>query len=209
MHYLCALKHGKQVQNNILALTQPLLMVSVQTIVTPKYNKMVQKIFLTMLGLLLIGVAANAQSKYNQSDFKSKPIWISMMNDPNVNYYEAVEAFNVYFSKHLMPRIEEEEMGKEGYKATSVKSREEEEREREEREEIAAANKGKKRLKKTYEGINRLEMAMAVKKFKQWMRTEKSWVQPDGRVLSEQEKQAIVDKQQQELQEIERKNGKK
>jgi hypothetical protein len=34
-------------------------------------------------------------------------------------------------------------------------------------------------------------------------------VQPDGRVLSEQEKQAIVDKQQQELQEIERKNGKK
>ena len=184
-------------------------MVSVQTIVTPKYNKMVQKIFLTMLGLLLIGVAANAQSKYNQSDFKSKPIWISMMNDPNVNYYEAVEAFNVYFSKHLMPRIEEEEMGKEGYKATSVKSREEEEREREEREEIAAANKGKKRLKKTYEGINRLEMAMAVKKFKQWMLTEKSWVQPDGRVLSEQEKQAIVDKQQQELQEIERKNGKK
>ncbi|MBK9462340.1 MAG: hypothetical protein IPN94_23690 [Sphingobacteriales bacterium] len=169
---------------------------------------MVQKIFLTMLGLLLIGVAANAQSKYKQSDFKSKPIWISMMNDLNVNYYEAVEAFIVYFSKHLMPRIEEEEMGKEGYKATSVKSREEEEREREEREEIAEANKGKKHLKKTYEGINRLEMAMAVKKFKQWMLTEKSWVQPDGRCLSEQENKAIVDKQQQELQEIERKTAK-
>lgn len=189
---------------------QLLLAIPVQTNSTLKHNKMVQKVFLTMLGLLLIGTSANAQSKYKQSDFKSKPIWISMMNDPNVNYYEAVEAFNVYFSKHLMPRIEEEEMGKQqGYKATSVKSHEEEEREREEREEVAAANNGKKHLKKTYEGINRLEMAMAVKAFKQWMRTEKSWVQPDGSILSEQEKQAIIDKQQQELKEIERKNGKK
>ncbi len=169
---------------------------------------MKQLAYLVLLVICGVAQQSNAQNiVYDKSLFASKPLWIQMMDDPNVNYYEAIDAFNTYFSNHFMPRIEEEEMGKEGYK-NDIKSREEHEREREEQEEAEALNTGKKHLKKSYEGMNPLEMAMAVKRFKQWMRTEKSWVQPDGSILSEQEKQAIVDKQQQELKEIERKNGK-
>lgn len=160
---------------------------------------------------LLLALCTFAKHLQAQSDskYRKTALWIAMMEDPNINYYEAIKAFNMYFERHKMPRIEEEEMGKEGYAYPSLKSREEEERERQEEKEIEAANAGSLFLKKNYEGMPPSEMAMQVRKFKQWRQTEQSWVQEDGHILSQTERQAIIDKQQAELKEIERKNGKK
>lgn len=164
------------------------------------------KPFYVLLALFLGGMSVQAQSDIN---YRKTAVWIDMMEDPNVNYYEAIKAFNAYFERHKMPRIEEEEMGKEGYAYPSLKSKEEEARERQEEKEIEAANEGRFFLKKNYEGMERSDMAMQVRKFKQWRQTELSWVQADGHILSQAERQAIVDKQQAELKEIERKNGRK
>lgn len=166
---------------------------------------MFSKIFL-ILALFLCGISVQAQT---DSKYRKSAVWIDMMEDPNVNYYEAIKAFNAYFERHKMPRIEEEEMGKEGYAYPSLKSKEEEARERQEEKEIEAANAGHFFLKKNYEGMERSAMAMQVRKFKQWVQTEQSWVQADGRILSQAERQAIIDRQQAELKEIERKNGRK
>ncbi len=163
-----------------------------------------QKIIL-LLAFSLLGLSLSAQS---EAKYRKTALWIDMMEDANVNYFEAIKAFNAYFERHKMPRIEEEEMGKDGYAYPSLKSREEEARERQEEAEVEAANEGRIFLKKTYEGMNWMDMAMQVRKFKQWTKTEQSWVQPDGRILSEGERQAIVDKQQAELKEVEIKNKK-
>lgn len=164
------------------------------------------KPFYLLLVLLFWGICVQAQ---NDTKYRKTAVWIDMMEDPNVNYYEAIKAFNAYFERHKMPRIEEEEMGKEGYAYPSLKSKEEEARERQEEREIEAANEGRFFLKKNYEGMAHSVMAMQVRKFKQWVQTEQSWVQADGRILSQEERQAIIDKQQAELKEIERKNGRK
>src|SRR5690348_1144632 len=37
-----------------------------------------------------------------------KPAWIAMMDDPNVNYYEAVKQFDLYWKTREKPVVENE-----------------------------------------------------------------------------------------------------
>ncbi|MBK8472461.1 MAG: hypothetical protein IPL33_09995 [Sphingobacteriales bacterium] len=64
---------------------------------------MLNKILFLMLTILSINAALHAQKVYDKSLFASQPIWIEMMDDPNVNYYEAVEAFNTYWKGRKIP----------------------------------------------------------------------------------------------------------
>ena len=49
--------------------------------------------------LVLTPAISNAQvSTATKSDYKNNPVWISMMNDPNANYYETVKAFREFFN---------------------------------------------------------------------------------------------------------------
>lgn len=119
-----------------------------------------------------------------QEKKSNDPIWYVMMQDPKVNFREAVQAYEKYWEASKLPRLRElHEMEEDKYK-------------------------------KYFVGLNQADMQEYVrilllnKTFESWMQEEASWVQPDGRVLSQAEKQAIIDKQRAELKAIERKNGK-
>jgi hypothetical protein len=110
------------------------------------------------------------------------PEWYTMMKDPKVNYYKAVEVYEKYWEGKKMPPnkdARQTEEYKTFFAAMSVAERQE------------------------YERIFLLN-----KEFKHWRRTEEQWVQPDGHILSLEEKQRIIDQQQRDLQDEEQKNKK-
>ena len=55
------------------------------------------KAMLTLLPIIILGTFASAQeTKTKKDSTPPPPSWITMMDDPDVNYYEAVKAFNEY-----------------------------------------------------------------------------------------------------------------
>jgi hypothetical protein len=136
------------------------------------------KLSLVAAFMLLTTIHLTAQSK-------TDPTWYTMMQDPKVNYYKAVAAYETYWKGKKMPRSHEQNEAEEEL----------------ERDDIF---KGMKLAEKqVFQHILVLN-----KEFVEWMRQEASWVQPDGSLLSLNERQALLDKQRQELKAIEAKNGK-
>lgn len=113
-------------------------------------------------------------------DYTKEPVWIKMKEDPNVNYYEAVKAFEEYWKDKIEPE-EESELITEG-KITEEKARQL----KAERASWTQAQRNEYELLK-YE----------FKRFKQWKRDVQPYIQSDGRILTEQEKMDIYNKQQQ------------
>ncbi len=62
------------------------------------------KILLVILLACLLAFTAQSQTDYKRKDYSSKPLWIKMMNDTTVNYYETVKAFRVYFKRRPLPK---------------------------------------------------------------------------------------------------------
>jgi hypothetical protein len=125
--------------------------------------------------------SANAQEKKtdSRSDDKINPNWITMMQDPQVNYYEAVKAFEAYWDGKIEPE-EEEELITEG-KITSAEA-----------ESLRVVRASWTQVQRNeYEYIK-----YQFKRFKDWKRTVFPFVQSDGRILSEQERLEIFQKQQ-------------
>lgn len=122
-----------------------------------------------------------------------------MMDDPNANYYEALKAYEEYWKTHPMPMEEEEEM--EG--ALPEKGVSEKEMKREERERERELERRKKLRGADLEVAEYLKYQN--KRFKNWAREVKPWVQEDGRILTDEERTAIWKKQQEELRQQESK----
>ena len=133
------------------------------------------------------------------SDHQNNPAWVQMMSDPNVNYYEAVKAFDEYW-KHLeMPEEEDEKMGKlNKYVNNREQTKAEYERQQKQKIEAEGAN-----IILTEAEMKELEwkreMTYQVKRFKDWKRTVKPYVQNDGRILNEEERMKIYEQRQDEL----------
>lgn len=132
--------------------------------------------------LLFYSAALHAQEKKTEAreniDYSKEPVWIKMIDDPQVNYYEAIEAFEAFWKGKIEPE-EEKELIMEG-KLT-------------ERE----ANKMRKE-RATWTPAQLQEyvtMKYQFKRFKQWKRDVFPYVQSDGRILSEQERMEIYNKQ--------------
>lgn len=126
---------------------------------------------------LLAGTYCMAQQK--NLNWRTDATWVKMIDDPNVNYYEAIKTYNEYWKTHTKPVEQEDnkaELDKSGEKPTArpVPTREE----------------------KIYED----EMTYQVKRFETWMREEKPFVQENGRILTQQERNEIWKKQQEEKQ---------
>lgn len=136
-----------------------------------------------------------AQSKYTKAQMKRNPVWIQMMQDPNANFYETVEAFRVFWKGKELPKEAWESHEGDNFERELGLEEEEDKRERE-----------KEREKREDKSV---EYMFEVKQFRGWYTDAKPWVQEDGHILTETERQAIIDKQQAELKEVERKNGKK
>jgi hypothetical protein len=150
-------------------------------------------IVLTISQCLFSLLALHAQNSDNKSigSISDNPQWIKMMDDPKTNYYEAVKTYEEYWKHHVKPAGEEEEM-KEGEKSAGERKRESKRDEK----------KGAKIILTTEELKIKNEeetMKYQVKRFEQWMREVKPFVQEDGRILTDRERMDIWNKQQEEI----------
>jgi len=160
-------------------------------------------LLMVFFGLLKLNTIQAQNNIDTNRDYKNTPVWITMMDDPNVNYFEAIKAYEVYWKNHQKPKGEEEEMAMmaalTGEKMTKKQLRKKEEIEKEQKKE-AEKSASKKYSKKEQLAISEKEnMKYQIKRFENWMLDVKPFVQEDGRILTEQEKQAIWLKQQEEL----------
>src|SRR6478752_1476886 len=66
---------------------------------------------MVVLLLLLCGVGHQvlAQEGNSEKDYKKNARWIQMMDDPNVNFYEAEKAFNIFWEDRGEPEKEQGE----------------------------------------------------------------------------------------------------
>lgn len=128
--------------------------------------------FLFLLALLPLTLAAGAQNKTKAPDYSKKPYWIDMIKDPNVNYFEAVKAYDTFWKGKEKPAEEDQLIGQEKEAKSKKKKREEME---------------EKELYRKY--------ALECKKFEHWKRTVKPYVQADGHILTQEEQLKIWEEQ--------------
>lgn len=157
-----------------------------------------------ILILLANGIfSASTAQTAKGSDYPLNPVWVQMMSDPNVNYYVAVKTYEDYWKDKKKPNAESEEMEQMAKKNHSGKMSDKERKEldKEEREhKRELARESKKTL--TEADMKQLEwkreMTYQCKRFEDWMRTVKPFVQNDGRILTEEERMKIYEQRQQE-----------
>ncbi len=134
--------------------------------------------------------AQEDKAKHSTRYYAKHPMWIEMMNDANANYYETIKAFKAYWQKRELPK-EAFDIGEDAFeKEMGLMEKEGEENDKDKKKE-------------------RISYAAEVRAFKGWMQSNQAWVKPDGFIMTEQERQDLIKKQQEELKEIELKNGKK
>lgn len=123
-----------------------------------------------LLTLLLGTQQAVAQKVKAQivPDYSSHPYWITMMDDPSVNYFEAVKAYDAYWTKHEKP-LDEEKLMTSGTEAVKEHQKKLSKRERKKQDEEQL-------------------LAFQSKRFEHWLEMMKPYVQDDGRILSPAER---------------------
>jgi hypothetical protein len=137
---------------------------------------------LTGVAWLLLCLFLNSSSMAQQTKTPATPSWITMMEDPDVNYFEAVKSFNDYWKNKEKP-VEEGEM----FESVGNKQKEE------------AINRKKARLRANEPAHL---YAFEYKRFIWWMREMEPFVQPDGHIkgMNERLNEWRVQKQQRKQQ---------
>ena len=102
--------------------------------------------------------------------YKASPVWIQMMDDPSVNYYEAVLAFDTYWESREIPNEEHE---------LFIASNEEKEKD------DFISNKKEKQSEEAK------RYAFEYKKFKHWQQKVLPFVKEDGHIMSKEEQLAL------------------
>lgn len=128
-------------------------------------------VYLTFFCLCLTQFGMAQQKQYSGKDYAREPVWITMIRDTSVNFFEAEKAFNTYFEKHELPGGENEVIGEQP-KITKLPS---------------------KREQRKMQQENR--MRMEVKKYKHWHDMMLPYVQPDGHILTPSERLKIYQSQ--------------
>ena len=123
--------------------------------------------------LLLLCLLVSRSSQAQQPDYSKHPQWIKMMDDPKVNYFEAVKAFDTYWKGRTKP-VEEKEV----FNNFNQKK-------------IVAIRKTEREAK---------EYAFEYKKFLFWQQQVLPYVQPDGCILSTEERLRIFEQEKKERQ---------
>jgi hypothetical protein len=117
-------------------------------------------------------------SQYTDKDYAKKPLWINMMDDPKVNFFDIEKAYKIYWEHHVMPETESDNVVQNKENNHHLSKRE--------RRRIDADN----------------DMRLAVKKYEWWHLQTLPYVQPDGRILTADERLQIWKQQQNEQQKI-------
>jgi hypothetical protein len=118
------------------------------------------------------------------------PRWVYMMEDPNVNFFDAIKEYQAYWKTHTKPVSESELFEKEN------------KRPKEERQ--AEAEREQERLQKLGKELSGAELEQTEylkyqsKRFDKWVIEVKPWVQENGHILSYEERRAIWEKEEAE-----------
>jgi hypothetical protein len=154
------------------------------------------KQLLLFLLLLMFGFSNGMMAKNvsKNKSYRKSPVWIQMMDNPKVNYFEAIKAFREFWKEKALPTEAGEEAGMDAFEVeVGLKDANHPESKREMRRE-ARNNKDAKIY------------AYEVKQFRGWVQRVKPWVKEDGTIMTLEEQQLLIDKQRNELKEIETKN---
>jgi hypothetical protein len=159
-------------------------------------------LFLLFLCINFTSLAQDTVKKYNSRKFRKKPIWIEMMNDPNANYYQTIEAFREYWEDRVLPEEPFENHETDTFEREVGLEQDEESEEEREREHDRKEKKQKRKGKPD----ETMLYASEVRAFKGWIKAVKPWVREDGSIVSPEEQQRIIDAQTEELKKIEELN---
>lgn len=143
-------------------------------------------IFLVMW-LFSYHLSAQDFSDKQLKQWASEPVWITMMDDPNANYFETVAAFETFWKYHELPVEEDQILGAPREEIGKVESP------CEKRKRIRKEKRMAKEEKE--EAVIRHQYAFAVKKYRHWKILVEPYVQPDGKILSKEE-QLLLHQQQ-------------
>lgn len=132
------------------------------------------KLFLPVLVLLLSTAIYHPSFAQSANKYSKKPYWINMMDDPNVNYYEACKAYDAFWKGKEKPKGEEDIIGqKEGLNQGSDKDH------------YKATHLSKKE-KQHDEQLQKY--AFLCKKFENWRRQNAPYVKTDGHLMTADER---------------------
>ncbi|MEI6881683.1 MAG: hypothetical protein WCK82_10210 [Bacteroidota bacterium] len=145
------------------------------------------KLFFSFMLLLSLNAIKAQETKYNPKEYSNQPMWIEMMDDSSVNYYEALKAYEQYWQNRIRPQEEEDAINEHGSRKA--------ERERE---------KFEKKLAKMTPAERTVfdRMKYECKRFDNWKREVKKFVQEDGHILSYDQKLEIWNRQQVEMKKL-------
>lgn len=131
--------------------------------------------FMTVIALPLSAqsVPDSKKNKYTTVNYSKNPVWIDMINDPHVNYFEAVKAYETFWKSHTKPLDEDAMIGQEGLLAKKEKTS------------FLQRMKEKRELKEQEKYI------LECKKIEHWKKRVWPYVQEDGSILSTEEQMKI------------------
>ena len=141
----------------------------------------------TFLCLGVTGFNTSAQTNSVKNNNRLSE-WILMIDNPTVNYYEAIKVYDNYWKNREKPHeLENETMN------NSQQLKEYKREHKHDGENVVLSDKEKKELQE------KEQIIYQIKRFENWRLTVKPFVQEDGRILSQTEIDAIWQKQQLEI----------
>jgi hypothetical protein len=143
---------------------------------------------------LLSSVILISSGHINAQNYREEPVWINMMNDTSMNYFETVKAFREYFKDRVLPKEPYEVIGEDNFEIEVGLEEKDLEEKRKEDKKIRLGDP---------------DYSAEVRSFKGWFYRTKLWVREDGSIIGPKEQQAIIDRQQTELKAVEESNGRK
>ncbi len=138
------------------------------------------KYFLIIIILFYSMKSYSQISKKEQLNYEKNPVWIAMMSDTLTNYYEANNAFTNYWKVRPLPIEEEDIIGHSEMKK--------EERNSWLQKLFISKKERREQESQLY--------AFQYRKFKNWQREMKPYVQDDGSILTPSQRIAIWQQQQ-------------
>jgi hypothetical protein len=136
---------------------------------------MLQSSWRLILSLFVFSTAVNSNaSAQSFKKYHDKPLWIAMMNDPNVNYVEACKAYDAFWNGREKPRNEEDIIGQN--KDVNAGS---------DKDHYKTEHRTKKENK---QDENLQQYAFQCKKFENWRRRNAPYVKADGHLMTADER---------------------
>ncbi len=129
-------------------------------------------------------------SKATLRAYRKDPLWISMMNDTSANYYDILLAYDQYWKKRAEPNAEEEFERKQNKKEGKEGEEEEEENKR-----SLVGRLFHSEEKEMTEMTESSQYMIENKKFKSWKKDVLPYVQPDGSILTQEQRLEIYKNQ--------------